>query len=307
MKTPLSVALWFENQNDIDFNPRIPMWARQLAQAHMDQTIRVVAHEHTAYARGGLSCHVMKGEVVYDDDVDNQVTLRVTNAQATSAQKLIFILPARASVALWVQRMLMDLPSHGAKFDEVLMLMQLDRLWDNLPDGLARERMLFADRVLSFDGDVYKPDFVPYMRAVNPLAVWIDDGFSQDADLLLPIHAYASDAPQWRQPIKKADSDAWGTRKVVYLSFELQLDGEKLRHVLDDWRAQYANQLLRLQAMICLKSEPSPLYVQSICHLWAVDLVGFWQGIDAPKTQFWLWGHDLPVAQMRAQIEACTA
>jgi hypothetical protein len=307
MKTPLSVALWFENQNDVEFNIRIPMWARQLAQAHMDQSIRVVAHESTAYARACLSSHVMRGGLVYDEDVDNQVTLRVTNAQATPAQKLIFILPASASVALWAQRLLIDLPSHEAKLDEVLMLMQLDRLWDNLPDGLARERMLLADRVLSFDGEMYKPDFVPYMRAVNPLAVWIDSGFSQDADLLSPVHAYASDAPQWRQSIKKADLDAWGARKVVYLSFELPLDGEKLRHVLDDWRAIYASQLMRLQAMICLRGEPSPLYVQAVCHLWANDFAGFWQGIDAPRTQFWLWGHDLPVAQMMAQIEACTA
>lgn len=302
----LPVSLWFENQNEIDLSFRIPLWARQLAQAHMDQSIRVVAHEGTAYARAGLSCYVMRGEVIYDNDADNQVALRVSNAQATTAQKLIFILPARTSVVLWIQRMLIDLPSLGAKLDEVLMLVQFDRSWDNLPDGLSRERMLFADRVLSFDGEVYKPDFVPYMRVVNPLAVWIDEGFLQEADLLRPVEAYANDAPQWRQPIKKSDLDAWGTRKVVYLSFELQLDAEKLGRVLSNWRESYSNRLMRLQAVICLKGKPSPLYVQAVCHIWASDFVGFWQGVDAPRTQFWLWGHDLPVAQMVSQIEACS-
>ena len=303
----LAVSLWFENQPDIDFTDHVPTWARQAAQAHMDQSVRVVAHEDSAYARAGLSCQVMKSGPWVDDDVVGQVVQRVSNARATPAAKVILILPARAPAMLWAQWMLYELPQHGAGLDEVLVLMQLDKLWDNLPDGAALDRLLLADRVLSFDGDVYKADFVPYMRAVNPLAAWLHEGFENDADIVNPITAYANDAPLWREAIKKADLDAWGARKVVYLSFDLSLSARKLRATLESWRVLYGDKLVRFQAIVYLKGESSPLCIQALHHLWADDFVSFWQITDMPRTQMWLWGNDLPAVQMQSELEGCAA
>lgn len=303
----LAVSLWFENQTDIDFTHHVPTWARQTAQAHMAQTVRVVAHEDSAYARAGLSCHVMKSSLVVDDDVVGQIAQRISNARATPAAKVVFILPARAPAMLWAQWMLYELPQYDAWLDEVLVLMQLDKLWDKLPDGVALERLLLADRVLSFDGDEYKTDFVPYMRAVNPLAIWLHEGFENDADIANPITAYANNAPLWREAIKKEDLGAWGARKVVYLSFDLPLSARKLRATLENWRVRNGDRLVRFQAVAYLKGESSPLCIQALHHLWADEFVGFWQMPDMPRTQMWLWGSDLPAAQMQSELESCAA
>lgn len=305
MNKTLAVSLWFENQLDIDFADHVPNWARELAQGHKDQTIRVLAHEHTAYARSGLLCQVLKAQLWVDEDVNNQLSQILHNAHAKGVDKVIVILPVRASPALWVQWGLQELPQHQAALDEVLILMQLSRYWDHLPHGEARNRMMLADRVLSFDGEAYKADFVPFMRAVNPFAFWVHDGPDVQTNWVENLQSYTIDAPRWREVIKKDDLNAWGARKVVYLSFNQPVSVFKLNELLLRWRSKYGVTLRRMQAVVYVKDEPSPLCVQMVHHLKSEYFTGFWQMAEQPETRMWLWGNDLPGDVLQRELEVC--
>lgn len=303
----LPVALWLENQPDIGFETAVPAWVRQLAQAHTSDQVRVIAHEHTAYAKAGLPCHVLTGALWLDENVVTQLEQSLSNAAAVNAQKAILILPSRASSELWVQWLLVELPNVNAQFDELITLMQLDRDWGDLNKGLAVEKLMLADRVLSFNNDEQTSLFAEHMRALNPLAMWVHNGFISDDDVPVAFKAYGLDAPLWREPLKKEDLLAWGAEKVVYFSFSHPMDGAKIKATLNQWRMRYGAKLTRLNAVVNLQGETMPLCIQALQYLWSDDFVDAWPEGRAPETQVWISGQGLPWAELEADMQRCAA
>ena len=303
----LPVAVWLENQPNLGFEGGVPEWAQQLADAHHANQVRVMAHEHTAYAKAGLAGHVLTGVLWPDEDVLGQLEQSVTDALSLAAKKFVLILPERASSALWVQFLLCELPNVGAQLDELITLMQLDRDWGDLSQGLAVDKLLLADRVLSFNGDDLMAQFAEQMRAVNPLAMWIHNGFISDDDVSIPIMAYGVDAPLWREPLKKDDLLAWGAHKVVYFSLSQPMNGEKIKEMLNRWRIRHGASMTRLLAVVHLQGETSPLCVQALQYLWSDMFIDVWPEGRAPETHMWILGQNLPWDELEVELQQCIA
>ena len=303
----LPVAVWLENQADINLEGNTPEWAHQLANAHTNHQISVIAHEHTAYAKAGLAGHVLTGVLWPDEVVLGQLEQSISNADSVGAQKVILILPVRASSALWVQFLLCELPNVGAQLDELIALMQLDRDWGDLSQGVAVDKLLLADRVLSFNGDDLMAQFAEHMRAINPLAMWIHNGFISDDDVPMSIRAYSVDAPLWREALKKDDLLAWGAHKVVYFSLSQPVDGEKFKGMLNRWRVKHGASMVRLSAVVDLQGETSPLCVQALQYLWSDMFVEAWPEERVPETQMWILGQGLPWGELEAELQQCIA
>lgn len=303
----LPVALWLENQSELDFGKSIPLWAEQLSDAHGTQKIRVIAHRETAYAKAGLGCYVLEGALWMENQVLEQIGQCLAQAREVNAKKVIVMLPKRASSELWVQFFLRELDFANAEFDEVVTLMQLDSNWENLGVGSEVDKLLLADRVMSFGGDERKVEFAQAMRALNPLSWWIHNGFEKEEDVLEAIREYAPEAPMWRETLKKEDLLAWGAKKVVYFSFTQPLDAEKLRITLDKWRTKYGASLVRLLAVVRLQGRDSPLCVQALQYLWADEFVEKWLNGIEPQTRMWIFGHGLPWDELELDIQQCVA
>ena len=303
----LPVGVWLENQPDIGFEEGVPEWAFQLANAHQANHVCVMAHEHTAYAKSGLAGHVLTGVLWPDEDVLGQLEQSVSSAMEMGAKKFILMLPARASSSLWVQFLLCELPNVGAQLDELITLMQLDRDWGDLSQGLTVDKLLLADRVLSFNGDSLMAQFAERMRALNPLAMWVHNCFLSDEDVHMPIMAYSVDAPLWRESLKKDDLLAWGADKVVYFSFSQPVNGEKLKEMLNRWRVQHGGSMTRLCAVVHLQGKASPLCIQALQYLWSDRLIDVWPEGRVPETQMWILGQGLPWDELEVELQQCIA
>ncbi|AXF84432.1 hypothetical protein DTO96_100139 [Ephemeroptericola cinctiostellae] len=303
----LPVAVWLENQPNIGFEGGVPEWAHQLENAHKANQVCVMAHEHTAYAKAGLAGHVLTGVLWPDEDVLGQLEHGISEAMSLEAKKFILILPVRASSALWVQFLLCELPNVGAQLDELITLMQLDRDWGDLSQGLVVDQLLLADRVLSFNGDDVMAQFAEQMRALNPLAMWVHNGFISDDDVSIPIMAYSVDAPLWREPLKKDDLLAWGAHKVVYFSFSQPMNGEKIKEMLGRWRIQHGASMTRLLAVVNLQGEVSPLCMQALQYLWSDMFIDVWPEGRTPETHMWILGQGLPWDELEVELQQCIA
>ncbi|TDR30202.1 GTP-binding protein [Hydromonas duriensis] len=301
------VALWLENQADIRFETFVPKWAQQLAQAHLSNQVCVLAHEQTAYAKAGLACQLLKGVLWVDDDMVAQLERVLSESATKNAQKVIVIMPSRASSELWVQWLLIELPHVKAQLDEVVTLMQLDKAWGDLSKGPAIEKLQIADKVLSFNNEARTAEFADCMRALNPLAIWVHNGFSTAEEVSAAVEAYSLDAPLRREPLKKEDLLAWGAEKVVYFSFSQPLQGEKLNHVLEHWRQFYGAKFTRLNAVVHVQGESRPFCVQALQYLWTSDFIDAWPEGKAPETQIWISGQDLPWHELEADLVRCIA
>lgn len=306
----MPVGLWLETQHDMSFGDAVPEWAQQVASAHQQQSIVVLAHPATAYARAGLACDVQPSEVG-DDVFWQHLHQAVGHARQIGAQKIILIMPSSANGAMCAKALLMELQSHDAQLDEVLAIMSLAGEWGGDYEdpiiGALTDKLLMADRVLSF-GDVHlKTDFVRHMKTVNPMAQWLDGRFSVDGSVELPCRAYVAAAPLWLEPLKTKHLNAWTAQEVVYFTFAKPIEGVQLKAVLDRWRVEYGLNLMRLQAVVYLKGEPSPLCIQALQDLWTDEFVGFWQHDETPKTAFWMHGNHLPWVQMETEIADCMA
>ena len=64
---PMSVSIWFDMQPDAVNESTVPLWARELAQAHVDNDVHLLAHPDSVYAKMGLVCEIAK-ESLWPDD-----------------------------------------------------------------------------------------------------------------------------------------------------------------------------------------------------------------------------------------------
>ena len=164
-------------------------------------------------------------------------------------------------------------------------------------------RWLMVDRVMTYGTGLTKHDFVQQMRAFNPMARWVHEGFLDKEVLLQPINAYHTNVPIARIPLKNEDLRAWGANKVVYFATSNEVDRVKVIDLFEKWRQQYGQKMVKLWAVVRINDVGSSLSVTSIRHLW----VAHFSSHDVPESRFWILGENLNAAQLQAEFEQCVA
>lgn len=301
---PIPVSIWFDMQAEASNDTAVPLWARELAQAYVDNDVYVLAHPDSAYAKMGLVCDIAKESAWPDDAWSVRLAAVLEQAKQKNAKQLVLLLPYRSAPVLWGQWSLIHLERHGGYLDNLTGLfhgVQAQSQALNRPDS---NRWLMIDRVMTYGTSLAQNDFLVQMRAFNPLARWVhDDGFLDKNLLLQPINAYHTNVPIARIPIKNEDLRAWGTNKVVYFATLKEVNRAKVIDLFEKWRQQYGQKIVRLWAVVRVKEPNSRLLVTSIHHLWAANFSSH----DVPENRFWIIGDHLDAAQLQTEFEQCVA
>ncbi len=303
----LAVSLWFDMQPNADAGTLVPHWARTLAQAHVDHEVLVLAHPETAYARSGLVGHMVNGAAWPDDAWQTVLTQSIAQARAQGAQHMVILLPYRSSPVLWTQWALMTFARLGVRLDNTTGLLQGMDDWERTLHRADALRWLIIDRVITYGAAREPADYLPQMRAFNPMARWVHDSLVHKDVLLQGLNAYDKAAPLTQIALKKDDLGAWNANKVVYFSSYSAVDRAKITSLIRRWRQQYSNQIVRLWAAIRVKDAAAPLAVSGIHHLWSMEFVPQYAAEDMPESGVWLLGQGLDVATLRAELEQCSA
>ncbi|MCE1159975.1 MAG: hypothetical protein LWW74_02050 [Burkholderiales bacterium] len=303
---PMPVSIWFDMQAETanEAAVPIPVWARELAQAYVDNDVCVLAHPDSAYAKMGLVCDIAKESPWPDDSWSARLTAALKLAKQKNMKQLILLLPHRSAPVLWGQWSLIHLERYGGYLDNLTGLfhgVQAQSQALHRPDS---NRWLMIDRVMTYGTGLTQNDFLTQMRAFNPLALWVhDDGFLDKNLLLQPINAYHTNVPITRIPLKNEDLRAWGTNKVVYFATLKEVNRTKVIDLFEKWRQQYGQQMVRLWAVVRIKEPNSRLLVTSIHHLWAASFSSH----DASESRFWIVGEHLDATQLQTEFEQCVA
>lgn len=301
----VSVAVWFDMQPDSVLDQDLPLWARQLAQAHINEEVLILAHEESAYARAGLVCELVKGVLWPEESWLEVLRSAIERAQAARMQQVILVLPSRASTTYWGQWGLLELPKLGAGLDNLTGLLQGNDNWQRTLLRADCGRWLILDRVITYGAQTTGADFVQQMRAFNPLARWVHNGFNDEQVLLQSVNAYHKNMPLMRIPLKYDDLNAWGANKVVYFATSNQMNGPKVIDLFESWRQNYSQKMVRLWAVVRIKGVQAPLSVTSVHHLWASGLAAHVAATDFPENRFWILGEQLDATQLQAEFDAC--
>lgn len=299
-QVPLS--LWFDMQPDAHIAAPVPLWARELAQAHADGDCVVLAHSDSAYARSRLLCEIVRADSWAQDDWCAHLRGAI---RERAAQRIILMLPYRASTALWAQWSLLNLDALGAGLDGMVGLLQGCDGWQQTLSRSDADRWLILDRVMGYNFGAANADFVAQMRAFNPLTQSLCDDFGSKEILLQPLNAYHKYSPLARSPLKKDDLNAFDPNKVVYFATSKEMDGEKLSQCLTRWRAQWGGKMVRMWASIRVAQQPKPLLVTAVHHLWANYLADTVPPDGMVDTRVWMLGSGLDAVQLQADFERC--
>ena len=304
---PMSVSIWFDMQPDAINEQVVPLWARELAQAHVDNDVYLLAHPDSAYAKMGLVCEVAKESLWPNDAWIERLSHTSALAKSKRIKQLILLLPHRSSPALWGQWSLIYLDRCGGWLDNLTGLLQGMVGWEEALHRPDSNRWLMVDRVITYGIGTRTADFVTQMRAFNPMACWIHEGFDDKGVLLQSLNAYQQNLPLGRIPLKNDDLRAWGANKVVYFATSNEIDRVKVIDLFEKWRQQYGQKMVKLWAVVRIKDVSSPLSVTSIHHLWASNTASHFSTHDFPESRFWILGEGLDAAQLQAEFEQCVA
>lgn len=302
----LAVSLWFDMQPNADAGAIVPRWARTLAQAHVDRDLCVLAHPDSAYARSGLVCEVIK-QATWPDEAWQSILMQyMAQARAQGTQHIALMLPYRTSPALWVQWVLTTLASVGVRLDNTTGLLQGMDDWEQTLRRADAVRWLMIDRVVTYGADRAPADYLPQMRAFNPMAHWVHDSLVNKEVLLQRLNAYHPTAPLTQIALKKDDLSAWNANKVVYLTSYSTVDRTKIEALLHRWRQQYGTQIVRLWAAIRVNQVAEPLVVSGIHHLWTMSFIPNHSTSELALSGVWLLGQGIDAATLRAELEQCS-
>ena len=304
---PMLVSIWFDIQPDAFNESAVPLWARELAQAHADQQLHLVAHPDSAYAKMGLLCDIVKQSEWPSDAWAERLSAAIALAKSKNAQQLILLLPHRAPPALWCQWSLIELAKCGGGLDNLTGLLHGVEAWEDALRRSNSSRWLMMDRVLTYGTGTGANGFLAQMRAFNPMARWVHEGFNDEKLLLQSLKAYHKNIPMVRIAMKNEDLRAWGTNKVVYFATSNEMNQAKVFDLLDRWREKYSQKMVRLWAVVRIKDVSVPLSVTSIHHLWASHMATNFPVHDFPENRFWILGEGLDAAQLQAEFEQCVA
>lgn len=300
---PMSVSIWFDMQPDAVNESTVPLWARELAQAHVDNDVHLLAHPDSVYAKMGLVCEIAKESLWPDDAWSARLTAALKLAKQKNMKQLVLLLPHRCAPGLWGQWSLLYLERCGGYLDNLTGLFQGIETWEHALHRPDSNRWLMVDRVMTYGTGLTKHDFVQQMRAFNPMARWVHEGFLDKEVLLQPINAYHTNVPIARIPLKNEDLRAWGANKVVYFATSNEVDRVKVIDLFEKWRQQYGQKMVKLWAVVRINDVGSSLSVTSIRHLW----VAHFSSHDVPESRFWILGENLNAAQLQAEFEQCVA
>ena len=306
-ETSIAVSLWFDMQPNADAGTVVPHWARTLAQAHVDHEMLVLAHPDTAYARSGLVGDIIQGSVWPDDAWQATLAQGIARARAHGTQQLVVLLPYRSSPVLWTQWALMTFAQMGARLDNTTGLLQGMDDWERTLHRADALRWLIIDRVITYGVARAPADYLPQMRAFNPMARWVHDSLVNKDVLLQGLNAYHKAASLAQIALKKDDLGAWNANKVVYFSSYSAVDRAKITSLIRRWRQQYSHQIVRLWAAIRVKDVAAPLAVSGIHHLWSMEFVPQYAAEEMTESGVWLLGQGIDVATLRAELEQCSA
>ena len=304
---PMSVSIWFDMQPDAVNESTVPLWARELAQAHVDNDVHLLAHPDSVYAKMGLVCEIAKESLWPDDAWSARLTAALKLAKQKNMKQLVLLLPHRCAPVLWGQWSLMHMGKCGGWLDNLTGLLQGVAGWEETLHRPDSNRWLMVDRVITYGTGTKATDFVTQMRAFNPMAHWVHEGFDDTKVLLQPLNAYQQNLPLGRIPLKNDDLSAWGANKVVYFATSNQVDRVKVVDLFEKWRQQYGQKMVKLWAVVRIKDAHSPLSVASIHHLWASNSASHFSMHDFPENRFWILGEGLDAAQLQAEFEQCAA
>ena len=307
MGSGVAVSLWFDMQPNANAGTVVPHWARTLAQAHVDQELRVLAHPDSAYARSGLVCAIAKQNTWPDEAWQALLAQQIEQLRAQGAQHLAVILPYRTSPALWVQWALPLLATMGAYLDNTTGLLQGMDGWEQTLYRSDAGRWLMIDRVITYGLDRAPAEYLPQMRAFNPMARWIHDSLMNKEVLLQALEAYHPTAPLTQIALKKDDLSAWNANKVVYFTSYGTVNREKIEALIHRWRQQYGGQIVRLWAAIRVEQSIEPLAVSGVHHMWTMNFMTNGSAGEMTQSGVWLLGQDLDVTTLRAELEQCSA
>ena len=303
----IAVSLWFDMQPNADAGTAVPHWARTLAQAHVDHEMLVLAHPDSAYARSGLVGDIIKGAVWPDDAWQAILAQSIARARSHGTQQIAIMLPYRTSPVLWTQWALMTFAQMGAHLDNTTGLLQGMDDWERTLHRADALRWLIIDRVMTYGAARAPADYLPQMRAFNPMARWVHDSLVNKDVLLQGLNAYHKAAPLAQIALKKDDLGAWNANKVVYFSSYSAVDRAKITSLIHRWRQQYSHQIVRLWAAIRVKDTAMPLAVSGIHHLWSMEFVPQYAAEEMSESGVWLLGQGIDVATLRAELEQCSA
>lgn len=303
----IAVSLWFDMQPNADAGTVVPHWARTLAQAHVDNDMLVLAHPDTAYARSGLVGEIIQGSAWPDDAWQVILAQGIVRARTNGMQQMVILLPYRSSPVLWAQWALMTFAQMGACLDNTTGLLQGLDDWECTLHRADALRWLIIDRVITYGAARAPADYLPQMRAFNPMARWVHDSLVNKEVLLQGLNAYHTAAPLAQIALKKDDLGAWSANKVVYFSSYSAVDRAKITSLIHRWRQQYSHQIVRLWAAIRVKEIEAPLVVSGIHHLWSMGFVPQDVAKEMTESGVWLLGQGIDVANLRAELEQCSA
>lgn len=207
----------------------------------------------TAYARSGLRAisskvrfgRMMRGRRHWR----RALPVRVHTGRAL----LVVLLPYRSSPVLCTQWALMTFAQMGARLDNTTGLLQGMDDWERTLHRADMARWLIIDRVITYGVARAPADYLPQMRAFNPMARWVHDSLVNKDVLLQGLNAYHKAASLAQIALKKDDLGAWNANKVVYFSSYSAVDRAKITSLIRRWRQQYSHQIVRLWAAIRVK------------------------------------------------------
>ena len=120
----VAVSLWFDLQPESSLKHKVPVWARTLAQAHVDQRVWVLAHPESAYAQSGLMCEVVEGTLWPDESWLDRLKNAIQRAHTQGMSQIVLMLPNRASPIAWAQWALCEFLALGGYLDSTTGLLQ---------------------------------------------------------------------------------------------------------------------------------------------------------------------------------------
>ena len=301
----VAVSLWFDLQPESSLKHKVPVWARTLAQAHVDQRVWVFAHPESAYAQSGLMCEVVEGTLWPDESWLDILKNAIQRAHIQGMSQIVLMLPNRASPIAWTQWALREFLALGGYLDNTTGLLQGLPGWQHILQREDALRWLVIDRFITYGEGFSAMDYVAPMRSFNPLAHWIHDDFMSDALILQDLNAHAVTASMSLMIPKSVDLDAWSADKVVYFSISGEMDRAKVMHLVNRWRENDVSAMVRIWANIRIKDQPKSLKINGICHLWRLDWIQEACAKSQNESHIWLLGKDIQGDMLKSDFEQC--
>jgi G3E family GTPase len=230
-------------------------------------------------------------------------------------ERLIVETSGLADPAPVLQTFLAD-PDVRARVELESVIAVVDALHANaqLDDDIAREQVVFADRIVINKTDVAAADtvnaLVERIRQLNPTAL-IDftDHSALAVDALLGVRSFSLDNLLAVEPdlLDEAGHDHEHDDTIASCAFVLPgaLDAQRFNQWVNQLVQTHGQQLLRMKGVLNLHDEARRLYFHSVHMLLDTKFGKAWSRDEARENRFVMIGRNLDAAQMRAGLLSC--